>query len=374
MSGKYFDISEIEAAVKYAYALAEDENSPIVEGAYVTCNQSLSALPGEPIRAYAGLKNYTTCNGAIGLGEEDIVLKPESLGVCRVMGEACKPDIEGNKWQECDSDHTVNGKPGVTLNSYMVCLKGGIIAPANDGQRIRERKYQDLLFTDEYMRIKLLAMQWDINEKSAEWTNWDLLQWMMSGDSKNEFIHKEKLAFIAQYKEVICDAAERYDLPEILIAGVVYKEYGGDPMFIDDIAYNGRGVTKKINDLINYDILSSKDRDLTSFGNVSIQVRRAWESLGYEKEEVSDELRSEIIDSLKDPVENIYISSKHISDLRDMQYPDKTGEELTEDEIRVIATRYNRGPDLSLEEIMKNTSYGNQILENKTDIENALKE
>lgn len=32
MSGKYFDISEIEAAVKYAYALAEDENSPIVEG------------------------------------------------------------------------------------------------------------------------------------------------------------------------------------------------------------------------------------------------------------------------------------------------------------------------------------------------------
>ena len=57
-----------------------------------------------------------------------------------------------------------------------------------------------------------------------------------------------------------------------------------------------------------------------------------------------------------------------------MQYPDKTGEELTEDEIRVIATRYNRGPDLSLEEIMKNTSYGNQILENKTDIENALKE
>ena len=50
------------------------------------------------------------------------------------------------------------------------------------------------------------------------------------------------------------------------------------------------------------------------------------------------------------------------------------GEELTEDEIRVIATRYNRGPDLSLEEIMQNTSYGNQILENKTDIENALKE
>ncbi len=255
----------------------------------------------------------------------------------------------------------------------MVCLKGGIIAPLMDGQKIGERVYHELIFTEEYMRIKLLAMKWNIDGKSVEWTNWDCIQWMTLGDGKNEFIHKKKLEFINHYKDVIKDASREYGLPELLIAGVVYKEYGGDPMFVDDGLYSERYAIQKIEDMINYDLISNKDKDLTSFGNVSIQVRRAWESLDYEKEEVSDSLKSEIIHSLKDPLENIYISSKHISDLRDMQYPDKTREELEEDEIRVIATRYNRGPDLSLEELMNNTSYGNQILENKIDIENALK-
>lgn len=138
MSEKYFDISEIVKAVRYAYELAENINSPIVESACVTCNQSFSTFLGEPIRVYVGLNNYTTCNGAKGLGEEDILMEPETLGSCRVSGDACKPDIEGNKWQECDSDHKVNGKPGVTMNSYMVCLKGGIISPFTDGQRIEE--------------------------------------------------------------------------------------------------------------------------------------------------------------------------------------------------------------------------------------------
>ena len=69
-----------------------------------------------------------------------------------------------------------------------------------------------------------------------------------------------------------------------------------------------------------------------------------------------------------------YISSKHISDLRDMQYPNKKADYLTEDEMRVIATRYNRGPDLSLETISSDTSYGNRIFANKIDIETALEE
>lgn len=138
MSGKYFDISEIETALKYAYALVEDDNSPIVEGAYVTCNQSMSVFLDEPISAYASAENNNTRNGAAGLRATDIVLKPETLGVCKVSGEACKPDIEGSKWQECDEAHRISGEAGVTMNSYMVCLEGGIISPFTDGQRIEE--------------------------------------------------------------------------------------------------------------------------------------------------------------------------------------------------------------------------------------------
>ena len=81
MSGKYFDVSGIVEAINYAYQLAENGNSPVVEGAYVTCNQSLSVFLDEPIRAYASAENNNTRNGAAGLRATDIALKPETLGV-----------------------------------------------------------------------------------------------------------------------------------------------------------------------------------------------------------------------------------------------------------------------------------------------------
>lgn len=104
------------------------------------------------------------------------------------------------------------------------------------------------------------------------------------------------------------------------------------------------------------------------------QVRRAWESLGYEESEVTSKLKNEIIKSIKDSVENIYISAKHISDLRDMQYPEKLADDFSEEEIRILATRYNRGLDLSLDKIKENTLYGDRILENRDMIEAALDE
>lgn len=109
----------ILAALQSVYKLANGGDSPIVEGAYVTCNQSLYFL-NDKIMAYAGVKNYDTCNGAVGLRESDIVLKPDTFGLCKVTEEACKPEIEEGKWQECDQAHRVNGEPGVTMNSYMV--------------------------------------------------------------------------------------------------------------------------------------------------------------------------------------------------------------------------------------------------------------
>ena len=104
------------------------------------------------------------------------------------------------------------------------------------------------------------------------------------------------------------------------------------------------------------------------------QVRRAWESLGYEESQVTSKLKNEIIKSIKDPVENIYISAKHISDLRDMQYPEKSADDFSEEEIRILATRYNRGPDISLDKIKENSLYGDRVLENRDMIEAALAE
>ena len=89
---------------------------------------------------------------------------------------------------------------------------------------------------------------------------------------------------------------------------------------------------------------------------------------------MTSKLKNEIIKSIKDPVENIYISAKHISDLRDMQYPEKSADDFSEEEIRILATRYNRGPDISLDKIKENTLYGDRVLENRDMIEAALAE
>jgi hypothetical protein len=363
-----YDEQSVINAIQQSYKLVEGNDSQVVEKAFVFCNRAVSLM--NTVRVYISAEHNNERNGAAGLRESDIELNPESFGVCEVISGRCMPEIEGNKWQECDQTQKINGEAGVTINSYMVCLKGGIIVPMNDGQRIGINNIN--LNSEEYEKIKIWAKKWNIDEKLVRWKNSDFIFWQIHG--KDEFLHSKKIEFITQYRDVIKDAAKVYDLPEILIAGVVYNEYAGDPMFVDDIAYMIRSFDWCGPDWIDDNLTITRNPDLTSFGNVSIQVRRAWESLGYEKEQVTSEIKKEIIDSLKNPVENIYISSKHISDLRDMQYPNKKAENLTEDEMRVIATRYNRGPDLSLETILSDTSYGNRIFANKIDIETALEE
>jgi hypothetical protein len=105
----------------------------------------------------------------------------------------------------------------------MVCLKGGIIVPMNDGQRIGINNIN--LNSEEYEKIKIWAKKWNIDEKLVRWKNSDFIFWQIHG--KDEFLHSKKIEFITQYRDVIKDAAKVYDLPEILIAGVVYNEYAG---------------------------------------------------------------------------------------------------------------------------------------------------
>ena len=149
-----YEEQKVSAVLQNVYKLVEENNSTIVEGAFVTCNQALD-LPNAQIRSYVGVKNYNTRNGAAGLRESDIKLYPKAFGVCKVLSEACEPEIEGKKWQECDQTHRINGEASVTLNSYMVCLKGGIIAPWTNGQRIEElmEKEQELMEKEQELSI-----------------------------------------------------------------------------------------------------------------------------------------------------------------------------------------------------------------------------
>ena len=45
-----------------------------------------------------------------------------------------------------------------------------------------------------------------------------------------------------------------------------------------------------------------------------------------------------VIESLKDPIQNIYMAAKHLDVLRDVDFSDKTASELTDEEIQIIAS------------------------------------
>ena len=121
-------------------------------------------------------------------------------------------------------------------------------------------------------------------------------------------------------------------------------------------------------------IPGGKNPDLTSYGNVSIQVEVATRTLGYNLENLTDSQRRIIIKSIKDPVQNILISAKHLSELRDIDFKGKISSHLTIDDVKVIATRYNRGPNLSIDKIRDNMSYGTFITKRKSLLGDMLNE
>jgi len=191
--------------------------------------------------------------------------------------------------------------------------------------------------------IRSIAMQHPPEKGTREWTTIDLIAWL--GGGKDIFDFKDQ--WVHGYRHAIQAAAERYDLPPELIAGVAYIEVGGDPLIIDNLAYALR---------------NEENRDRTSFGNVSIQVRRAADTLGYDmSQDLSPSQRRAIVNALENPQTNIFVAAKHLSDLRDIDFRGVSGSQLDRPQIEAIATRYNSGPDISLSEIKKNMDYGHDL-------------
>jgi hypothetical protein len=180
---------------------------------------------------------------------------------------------------------------------------------------------------------------------TREWTDGEILRWRLEGD---DALFDFKDQWVRGYRDAIVAAADRFDLPPELVAGVAHIEVGGDPLWLDSAAYALR---------------PSDKRDLTSFGDVSIQVRRASESLGYgPSRNLTSDQRTSLIGLLTNPSANIFVAAKHLSDLRDLDFRGVSASNLTGDQIQVIATRYNRGSEISISAVRANMSYGDTIL------------
>ncbi len=218
--------------------------------------------------------------------------------------------------------------------------------------------------TAEHDRIIEAAGRTQVDPGTDEWSTLDVAQWKtpLLGDPNHIFEFKEQ--WVAGYSDTIRAAAQMYDLPEELVAGVAYNEVGGDPAWVDEAAYAVRSFDHMADPLLE-PLTITREPDLTSFGNVSMQVRRAAETLGYDPNNLTGSQRGDVLESLRDPRQNIFLAAAHLAQLRDIDFPGQGASELSTEEIRATATRFNRGPDLSLDQIRQNTSYGDVIIDRR---------
>lgn len=104
-----------------------------------------------------------------------------------------------------------------------------------------------------------------------------------------------------------------------------------------------------------------------------MQLRTAAQTLGMNASQISaTELRG-LARSLQTDVFNIEVAARHLRELAQHDGFQASLPNLSMDEVRVIGARYNRGMGLSLEQIKKNTSYGDFIVKIWTRLQGLLK-
>ncbi|KAB0636382.1 ISAs1 family transposase [Burkholderia latens] len=142
-------------------------------------------------------------------------------------------------------------------------------------------------------------------------------------------------------------------------AGVCWIEVGGDPEFIDRVAFEVRAFDWSGPPFVDKHLTLTRHPAMTSFGPVSMQLRTAAQTLGMDPLKVSASQFRGLSDRLQRDIFNIDLVARHLRQLAErdgFEFP------FSVDQLRIIGARYNRGSGLSLEQIRQNTSYGDFIV------------
>ncbi|GKT24366.1 hypothetical protein [Acidovorax sp. SUPP3334] len=199
------------------------------------------------------------------------------------------------------------------------------------------------------------------SNNSPTWGLIDLFAWKLIPDrlgGGRQYIQNFKDAWVRHNKQYILEAATKYRLPPPLLAGVCWIEVGGDPSFIDRVAFEVRSFDWSGPPAIDK-MAITRHPNKTSFGSVSIQIRTAGETMGIPASAMSVTQSRGLANCLQRDVFNIDVVAQHLRQLADH---DQYTFPLSMEQVRIIGARYNRGVGLSLEQIQQNTSYGNFIV------------
>ncbi|MFE2551531.1 hypothetical protein ACFXGI_23715 [Streptomyces sp. NPDC059355] len=181
--------------------------------------------------------------------------------------------------------------------------------------------------------------------------------------------------WIRNNKEILRAAAQRAGLPEEMVAGIAWKEVGGQPGIFDDGVDFFRQAADAPWGLSPVTAENLPDRaggkpDETSFGPIAVQLRRGAEVLGYDPENLTDQQRNVVKSALQDPKQNAFIAAGFLAQIKEETgYANIPADQLTEAQMQEIAARYNGGPYW---ESKKAQDYGDDFRDNLGNVKKAM--
>lgn len=210
---------------------------------------------------------------------------------------------------------------------------------------------------------------------APNWTVWDVIKWKLWPEKwggGRPYIQRYKDAWVRYNRLRIFNAAAKYQLPSELIAGVCWIEVGGDPTFIDGIAFAVRSLDWSGPALTDRMTVTRRP-ETTSFGPVSMQLRAAATTLGLDTSGFGHADWAVLADRLQRDAYNIDIVARHLRQLLAHDGLGRSLPVLSEDEVRIVGARYNRGMSSPLDDIRRHTSYGDLIVKRWRLLQELLK-
>lgn len=174
--------------------------------------------------------------------------------------------------------------------------------------------------------------RWDFLDYTiARWHEDDPVNYW--GDA---YLYLYKDSFIRFHKETITKYAHIAKIPALLLADVAWQEAGGKP---DNLKPQVLLYRQLIDSFRSNNDYSNR----VSIGIVAIQIRAVAETLGIEPRSLSTRQQLQIGRCLQDDDFNLKVVALHLRELVEYDYPDSNTDILTDEQLILAGSRYNRG-------------------------------
>lgn len=221
-----------------------------------------------------------------------------------------------------------------------------------------------------------------------KWTTLDALMYrylpkIAGGGTERLLAYKD--GWVLYNARRIKAAAKTHKIPATLLAGVAWAEAGGMPNFVDHVTFPVRSFDWSGPSWVDRNLTISTPPEQTSFGSVSIQLRRAAEEMGIQIDAMSYASRRGLAQCLESDAFNIEIVARHLHGLIVHDYPSADTTTLTDEQTIVAGARYNRGTERAVQDIIQSidapigsptrsySEYGRTLIRRRPRIERLLR-